>query len=107
MAGVQWPDRFVNYFLVWPADPALYSHYVRPLVASQAEAVSGDRPGSGVLPRGGQALALTTLCTVLFLTFLDNTVVSVALGDIQVRPSCSGSSAPTRSPSPASCWPAG
>ena len=53
-------------------------------VASQAEAVSGDRPGSGVLPRGGQALALTTLCTVLFLTFLDNTVVSVALGDIQV-----------------------
>ena len=53
-------------------------------MASQAEAVSGDRPGSGVLPRGGQALALTTLCTVLFLTFLDNTVVSVALGDIQV-----------------------
>ena len=34
--------------------------------------------------RGGQALALTTLCTLLFLTFLDNTVVSVALGDIQV-----------------------
>jgi EmrB/QacA subfamily drug resistance transporter len=53
-------------------------------VASQAEAVSGDRPGGGVLPRGSQALALTTLCTLLFLTFLDNTVVSVALGDIQV-----------------------
>jgi EmrB/QacA subfamily drug resistance transporter len=34
--------------------------------------------------RGGQALALTTLCTLLFLTFLDNTVVSVALGNIQV-----------------------
>jgi EmrB/QacA subfamily drug resistance transporter len=51
-------------------------------VASQAEAVSGDR--GGVVPRGGQALALTTLCTLLFLTFLDNTVVSVALGDIQV-----------------------
>ena len=35
------------------------------------------------MPRGGQALALATLCTLLFLTFLDNTVVSVALGDIQ------------------------
>jgi EmrB/QacA subfamily drug resistance transporter len=33
--------------------------------------------------RGGQSLALATLCTLLFLTFLDNTVVSVALGDIQ------------------------
>jgi MFS family permease len=52
-------------------------------VASQAEAVSGGRPGRAV-PSGGQALALATLCTVLFLTFLDNTVVSVALGDIQV-----------------------
>jgi EmrB/QacA subfamily drug resistance transporter len=50
-------------------------------VASQAEAVSGDRPG--LVPRGGQALALATLCTLLFLTFLDNTVVSVALGDLQ------------------------
>jgi EmrB/QacA subfamily drug resistance transporter len=53
-------------------------------MASQAEAVSGDWPGGGVLSRRSQALALTTLCTLLFLTFLDNTVVSVALGDIQV-----------------------
>ena len=53
-------------------------------MASQAEAVSGDRHGEGgVVPRGGQALALATLCTLLFLTFLDNTVVSVALGDMQ------------------------
>ncbi|HET9971212.1 MAG TPA: hypothetical protein VFQ68_23455, partial [Streptosporangiaceae bacterium] len=55
-------------------------------MASQAEAVSGDRhggQGDGIVPRGGQALALATLCTLLFLTFLDNTVVSVALGDIQ------------------------
>src|SRR2546423_14217803 len=52
-------------------------------MASQAEAVSGDRHGTGIVPRGGQALALATLCTLLFLTFLDNTVVSVALGDIQ------------------------
>jgi EmrB/QacA subfamily drug resistance transporter len=56
-------------------------------VASQAEAVSGDRHGegngSGVILRGGQGVALATLCTLLFLTFLDNTVVSVALGNIQ------------------------
>src|SRR5689334_23067915 len=55
-------------------------------MASRAEAVSGDRhrgQGDGIVPRGGQALALGTLCTLLFLTFLDNTVVSVALGDIQ------------------------
>ena len=36
--------------------------------------------GMGVVPRGGRALALATLCTLLFLTFLNNTVVSVALG---------------------------
>jgi len=52
-------------------------------VTSQAEAVSGGRRGRTV-PGRGQALALATLCTLLFLTFLDNTVVSVALGDIQV-----------------------
>jgi EmrB/QacA subfamily drug resistance transporter len=52
-------------------------------LASQAEALSGDRPG--VVPRGGQGLALATLCTLLFLTFLDNTVVSVALGDLQTH----------------------
>jgi EmrB/QacA subfamily drug resistance transporter len=55
-------------------------------VASQAEAVSGDRHGegngAGVISRGS-GLALATLCTLLFLTFLDNTVVSVALGNIQ------------------------
>jgi MFS family permease len=56
-------------------------------MASQAEAVSGDRPSgpvNGRVPRGGQGLALATLCTLLFLTFLDNTVVSVALGYIHV-----------------------
>ena len=31
---------------------------------------------------GGRSLALAVLCTVLFLTFLDNTVVSVALGQV-------------------------
>jgi EmrB/QacA subfamily drug resistance transporter len=33
--------------------------------------------------RGRRSLALTVLCTVLFLTFLDNTIVSVALGSVQ------------------------
>jgi EmrB/QacA subfamily drug resistance transporter len=33
--------------------------------------------------RGGRGLALAVLCTILFLTFLDNTVVSVALGSVQ------------------------
>ena len=33
---------------------------------------------------GGRAVALTVLCTILFLTFLDNTIVSVGLGSVQV-----------------------
>lgn len=33
---------------------------------------------------GGRAVALAVLCTILFLTFLDNTVVSVALGSVQI-----------------------
>ncbi len=45
-----------------------------------ADVASGD--GLAVR-RGTPAVALATLCTLLFLTFLDNTVVSVALGDIQ------------------------
>lgn len=48
---------------------------------------SGAAPGL-VVRQGGfgspaQAAALATLCTVLFLTFLDNTVVSVGLANIQ------------------------
>ena len=31
----------------------------------------------------GQRIALSVLCTLLFLTFLDSTIVSVALGDVQ------------------------
>jgi EmrB/QacA subfamily drug resistance transporter len=42
------------------------------------------RPGRPVSARfGGRSLALAVLCTLLFLTFLDNTVVSVALGSVQ------------------------
>jgi EmrB/QacA subfamily drug resistance transporter len=49
-------------------------------MARPAQAVSGEQR---MVARGGQSLALATLCTLLFLTFLDNTVVSVALGDVQ------------------------
>ena len=38
---------------------------------------------AAVARRGGRSLALAVLCTILFLTFLDNTVVSVALGSVQ------------------------
>lgn len=34
---------------------------------------------------GGRPVALAALCTLLFLTFLDNTIVSVALGNIQLE----------------------
>jgi EmrB/QacA subfamily drug resistance transporter len=34
---------------------------------------------------GGRSIALAVLCVVLFLTFLDNTIVSVALGNIQTQ----------------------
>jgi EmrB/QacA subfamily drug resistance transporter len=33
---------------------------------------------------GGRPVALAALCTLLFLTFLDNTIVSVALGNVQL-----------------------
>ena len=35
--------------------------------------------------RGGRPVALAALCTLLFLTFLDNTIVAVALGSIQTE----------------------
>jgi EmrB/QacA subfamily drug resistance transporter len=50
---------------------------------------AGSRSPAGLeVKRGGlgspaQALALATLCAVLFLTFLDNTIVSVGLANIQ------------------------
>ncbi|HEX7353658.1 MAG TPA: MFS transporter [Mycobacteriales bacterium] len=45
-------------------------------------AVSADTV-EGVISGGRRPLALAALCGVLFLTFLDNTIVSVALGNIQ------------------------
>lgn len=38
LAGLKWPFRFVRYKLDWPTDVAKYSHYVRPLVSTEAEA---------------------------------------------------------------------
>ena len=49
-------------------------------MASPARVTAGE---IAVAPRGGRSLALAVLCVILFLTFLDNTVVSVALGSIQ------------------------
>ncbi len=46
----------------------------------RADKARGDYQGLGT---PAQAVALATLCAVLFLTFLDNTVVSVALADVQ------------------------
>ncbi|HLW44977.1 MAG TPA: hypothetical protein VKR78_02090, partial [Acidimicrobiales bacterium] len=50
---------------------------------------NGSTPGipgldvrTGGLGSPAQAVALATLCVVLFLTFLDNTVVSVGLANI-------------------------
>jgi len=56
-------------------------------MARPVETVSGGQ--RGIVARGGQSLALAALCTLLFLTFLDNTVVSVALGDIYTDPGAS------------------
>ena len=38
LQGLKWPFRLVRYQQVWPSDVAKYSHYVRPLVATENEA---------------------------------------------------------------------
>jgi EmrB/QacA subfamily drug resistance transporter len=57
------------------------------MVAGEPTDGSGAAPGleikSGGLGSGAQAVALATLCVVLFLTFLDNTIVSVGLASVQ------------------------
>ncbi len=54
-----------------------------PSAADPSGAVPGLTIKTGGLGSPAQALALATLCGVLFLTFLDNTVVSVGLADVQ------------------------
>jgi EmrB/QacA subfamily drug resistance transporter len=50
---------------------------------STTGAVPGLEIRKGGLGSRSQSVALATLCIVLFLTFLDNTVVSVGLADVQ------------------------
>src|ERR1700691_477131 len=46
-------------------------------------AVPGMEIRKGGLGSHAQSVALATLCVVLFLTFLDNTIVSVGLANVQ------------------------
>jgi EmrB/QacA subfamily drug resistance transporter len=59
----------------------------RGTMATPATSGDGASPGlaikKGGLGSAAQALALATLCGVLFLTFLDNTIVSVGLANVQ------------------------
>ena len=54
-----------------------------PTIAGAGGAPPGFAVKTGGLGSAAQALALATLCAVLFLTFLDNTIVSVGLANIQ------------------------
>ncbi len=38
LEGLKWPLRFVRYKQIWPEDVAKYSHYIRPVVATESEA---------------------------------------------------------------------
>ena len=48
VAGLRWPYLFNRYRQIWPDDAAKYSHYVRTLVATEAEAAATavQLPGS-------------------------------------------------------------
>jgi hypothetical protein len=56
-------------------------------IGSSTSEVDGAVPGLELRNEGlgspAQAVALATLCVVLFLTFLDNTIVSVGLANVQ------------------------
>jgi EmrB/QacA subfamily drug resistance transporter len=45
--------------------------------------IAVGREDSTIMRGGRRSFALGAVCTLLFLTFLDNTIVSIALGDIQ------------------------
>ncbi len=38
LQGLRWPFRYVRYKMIWPADVAKYSHYVRPKVETEEQA---------------------------------------------------------------------
>jgi hypothetical protein len=56
---------------------------LRKMTTAVTGAVPGMETKAGGLGSRAQSAALATLCIVLFLTFLDNTVVSVGLADVQ------------------------
>jgi len=39
IGGIRWPRVFAAYTQFWPKDPARYSHYIRPRVTSQTQAM--------------------------------------------------------------------
>jgi len=45
--------------------------------------IKPSSPGLSAPQGGGRPVLLAVLCTLLFLTFLDNTIVSVGLGSVQ------------------------
>jgi len=47
VAGILWPYIYDRYHEVWPSDPARYSHYLRPLVTTEAQAQSTGVPLPG------------------------------------------------------------
>ncbi|HWE68464.1 MAG TPA: MFS transporter [Acidimicrobiales bacterium] len=55
----------------------------RPAAAHQSDDAAGLEVKKGGLGSAAQMVALSTLCAVLFLTFLDNTIVSVGLANVQ------------------------
>lgn len=57
----------------------------RPQFNLASSGTQSDGSSGGAFGTRAQWIALVTLCTVLFLTFLDNTIVSVALADVQSR----------------------
>ncbi|HXR06181.1 MAG TPA: hypothetical protein VN765_02560, partial [Candidatus Acidoferrum sp.] len=77
VAGLEWPYVFDRYHEVWPADPAAYVHYLRPLVSSAAQAAltAVQMPGSEAATITDQDLLPPPLGAVLsgnaFYTYLD------------------------------------
>ncbi len=57
--------------------------HIRAQAGGVEATAAGPDAGRAGLGTPGQAVALATLCVVLFLTFLDNTIVSVGLASVQ------------------------
>src|ERR1019366_857517 len=71
-----------------PRTAARHPRCPQPARAQASRVVRSAGVTAGQVPaarHGGRSLALAVLCTVLFLTFLDNTIVAVALGSVQAE----------------------